>query len=111
MTGQQVALAIDQAGLEPAFPQCPAAAMNSVDYADKPSSNVLQHPGNGAGLVRRRQEVDVIAHQDISMDGAIPAEGRFMQALQVEPAIHLAKEASGTVVPPLDDVKRSTGEL
>lgn len=85
--------------------------MNSVDYADKPSSNVLQHPGNGAGLIRRRQEVDVIAHQDIGMDRATPADGRFIQAFQVEPAVHFAKEASGAVIPPLDDVKRSAGKL
>ncbi len=85
--------------------------MNSVDYADIPPPHVLQHPRNGAMLTGGHQEMDVITHQDVGVNRAVPANSRLMQAFEIKAAIHLAKEAGNTVIPPLDDVKRDAGKL
>jgi hypothetical protein len=55
--------------------------------------------------------MDVITHQDVGVNRAIPANSRLMQAFEIKAAIHLAKEAGNTVIPPLDDVKRDAGKL
>jgi hypothetical protein len=85
--------------------------MDSIDYADVPSPYVLQHPRNAAALVRRHEKMDVIAHQDVRVNSAIPANGRLMQALEIKAAIHLAKKARGAIIPPLDHVKRKARNL
>jgi hypothetical protein len=55
--------------------------------------------------------MDVIGHEDIRMNRAPAACCRFSEALQVEPAIDVAKETGSAIVASLDDVKRDPWQL
>ena len=51
----------------------------------------------------------VIAHEYVRVHRAPSADGRFAEALQVEPLFRIAEKASAPVIAALDDVLRNAG--
>jgi len=75
VTGHEVGFTVDQMRLELAFPQRPRSPVRSVDNPDILSANVLHHGRNGARLRGRDQQMHVVGHQHISMNGAAAPSG------------------------------------
>jgi hypothetical protein len=76
-----------------------------------PPPEVLHHRRDCTGFHGRRQQVNMVAHQDIGMDRAAATARRLCKALQKEPPVDIAEKASRTVVAPLDDMQRNSRKL
>jgi hypothetical protein len=57
-----------------------------------PLTEVLHHGGCAVRLLRRKQKVDVIGHQDVGMDGALPFDGLFCQCIEEVAVVVFGKE-------------------
>jgi hypothetical protein len=62
-------------------------------------------------LSRRRQQMHMVGHQNISVDLAIIFARRVNQAIEVEAIVLLGKESRLAVIAPLDDVLRHVREI
>lgn len=111
VTGEHVLLAIDQAGLVAAFPECAAAAMAGVEQADVLTPELLHHPADVARLWRRGQQVDVVVHQYVRMQVHACRQQCFTQERQVAAPVAVIQEAGQPVVPALHDVLRDSGQV
>ena len=71
-------LSLNQAGLESTFPQAAGAAVAAVDVLHVAPSDGLHQLGDAVRFIRCRQQVDVVGHEDIGMDGTVPIGSRFL---------------------------------
>lgn len=80
---------MDQAGFEPSFPQRACSLVVGVEVAHIPAAQVLHHPGDAIFFQRRRQQVDMIGHEDPGMYlHTKPARG-LLQPLRISRKIYL----------------------
>ena len=77
ITSHQVALRVDQCGLESALPQCAGMPIACVEAADVATPNRLHHAGNGTRAGWRYKQVDMVGHQYEGMYGAVMLERGF----------------------------------
>ena len=67
---QEVCFGIDRARLVAPLPQRARAVIAVIDVPDVTPTEGLHHACDGAGRRRRYQQVHVIGHQHVAMDGA-----------------------------------------
>jgi hypothetical protein len=60
--------------------------------------------------VRRGQDVDVVGHQDIGMDGALVTLGSFREPVEVRTIVTFLKEDRFAAVATLHDMHRDIGQ-
>lgn len=111
IAGEQVSIAVDQCGLEPAFPKRAGAPIASVEGADVTASDGLHHARRTTRCIRCEQQVDVVGHQYIGMQGAAVLVRGFAQFLPVAQVVGGIGEAGLPVVAPLHDVLWNAGEV
>lgn len=70
----------------------------------------LHHPSRSIRFAWRQQEMDVIRHQHIGVDGAAGALCAKLQLIEIEAIIVICEKTGLAVVAALDDVKRNPGE-
>jgi hypothetical protein len=68
---QQIAVGVDQRGLEALFPQRTGARVACVEAADVAAADGLHHARDAAGGCLGGEKVDVICHQHISVNSAV----------------------------------------
>jgi hypothetical protein len=107
--GEKVGFGLDQAGFVSAFPQAAAAAVAFVDVLDVAPADGLHEPGGAFRFVRCDKEVDVVGHEDVGMDGAVPIASRFLQPVEVTVIVLLGEETGLAIDAALHDVLRETG--
>ena len=102
--GEKIAFGIDQRGAETAFEQAAGALVLVVEPGDVEAAHLLHHQGQARIVRRRRQQVQVVRHQDISVDRHFVEAGRFLQPDQEALVVGLFAEDRLTVIATLDDV-------
>jgi hypothetical protein len=65
---------------------------------------VLHHQGGSLGPLRRDQQVHVVGHQHVGVDGAAVLLSLFFQRVQIPPIVLLSVETGRAIIPALDDV-------
>lgn len=80
-----------------------------VDVLDIALPEVLHQERCTGGFGGGEQQVHVIGHEHVRVDGAAEALREFAQVVPVEEVVFLGEEAHATVVAALDDVQRDTG--
>ena len=71
----------------------------------------LHHPRDRTLYIRTDQQMDVVGHQHVTVDGHAVVPGRRLQNLQITGAILVIKEARSTVNLALGDVQWNTGKF
>ena len=56
------------------------------------------------------QQMHVVGHEGVGVDGATEAGSQFRKLIQVTPVVLLRIKAHGAIVAPLDDVPGDAGE-
>ena len=107
VTGQQIGVGIDQAGLVSAFPQGAATAVGLVDIGNVQPADVLQDLGDAPiCMLLGQQQVDVIGHQAIGMEFDVITAAALPQNLKVILVVVIGEETGIAVVAALDHVRR-----
>lgn len=101
---QSVVFILGQAGFEAPFPQGTTALVGAIDMLDKALTQMLHHEGWARGFLGRKQQVNMVCHQAVSVNGAAIFYGLFLQLIQVEKVILFREEACRAVVASLNDV-------
>jgi len=83
--------------------------MKGIDDADITTTNILHHHPDGSRSIRRRENVDVIAHKRVGMNRTTSTRCRFRQAFEIKPPVRIPEKTRGAVVAALDYVLRYTG--
>jgi len=73
-----------------------------------PADGLHELGGSGLGL-GRDQQVDVVGHQDISVNDTVPIGSRFSQPVEVTVVVLLGKKAEFSVDAALDNVPGYSG--
>lgn len=111
LAGHEVALRVDDAGLEPSFPKRPRSIVYRVDYPHVASAQVLHQERDCAFSGRCEQQMNVIGRQNVRMYRALSMRGELREQLEVVPPISVAEEARRAVDAALNDVNRNTREV
>ena len=109
--GQQILLAIHGRRLEAAFPQGAAAPIGVVEMPHIAPADRL-HPL--AEAVRRRgrgQDVDVVGHQHIGMNGAAGFLRRIAQAVEIKAVIRVGRKCDAPIIAALNQVVRQVRDV
>ena len=69
----------------------------------------LHHPGQCLGVSRRGQQVDVVGHQHVTMDGNIMRARGIAQAIEIKAVVLRRCEDPRAIVSALDEVQDGTG--
>jgi hypothetical protein len=99
-------IGLHQARFEPAFPQGAGSPMPVIHVRHVAATKILHRPADALRIVRRQQQVNVIGHQHIGMDGAVPALHSLRQPLQIDPPVVVLEEDRLPIVAPLHDMGR-----
>src|SRR6202007_1952759 len=95
---EKITRAADRRGPITALPQGPAPPAGGIDISDVAPAKRLHRAGQ-AGLVGGgHEEMQVVVHQDIGVDGAVMGCCRFAEPCVQAPVIVLAKEDRLAVV-------------
>lgn len=111
IAGLHVAVAVDQAGLEPPFPKRAGAVIACIEGGYITTAQRLHHLRRRARLVRRDQQMHVVCHKNVGMQGAVESLGGFAELLQVAKVVTVCGEARLAVNATLDHVLRYTGQV
>ncbi len=93
LAAKHVVVMHDCGGLVPSFPQGATAVVARIDVANVTAPERLHQARHLARCSRRDQQMDVVGHQHIGMDGAVFGEGNLTQVLQVADAVDVLEEA------------------
>ena len=107
-TDEKVGFGLHRAGFVAPFPQGAAALVVAIDVLDIPPADRLHELGGAFRCLRCKQEVDMIGHQDVGMDGATPVGSRFSEPVEVAVVVLFGKEAWLPVDASLDEVLRDS---
>jgi len=103
-TEQEIGLSLNQTRAVASLPQGAGAVIGGVDIGHIAATNGLHQFGQSIGLRGRHQQMDMIGHQDISMDGTARAFSRVLHRGEVEAIVFVTKENRLAIMTPLDDV-------
>ena len=81
----------------------------AVDVLHVAPADGLHELGDSILVFWRDQQVNVVGHQGIGMDVAVPIDSRFFQSVEVEVIILLGKETGRSIDSALNDVLRHSG--
>src|SRR5258705_10689106 len=109
MASQEVGVGLDQRCTETSFPQRARALIALVEMPRVRARRRMHRPGNRRRVVRRHQQVHVVAHEHVRVDRHPVIAGRLFDAVPKEPVISLTMEDALAVVPPVGDVGRVAG--
>ena len=104
--GQGVALRVDQARAESAFPKHAGAAVASIERADVALVEQPHGVGEIAGTGGRYEQMNVIAHQHIGMHVDVMRLGGLDQQVTVAPMVIGIDEGRASIDATLCDMKR-----
>ncbi|QJR14795.1 hypothetical protein DSM104440_01605 [Usitatibacter palustris] len=104
---EQVALGLDEVGLVASLPQRSGAFMEVIEVAYVTAAQSLHHSRNSACGVAGRQEVEVVGHQDVGMDGDAAIARHLRQATMQKDAVALAHHDRLPVVAANDHMGRN----
>lgn len=96
---------LGQAGTKFALPKCATSVIHPVDILDISLPQSFHEHGGAGGLLRGKEQVDMVGHQHIGMYGAAAHKAVFPQPFEIKSIITVSMEAGLAVVPPLDDVQ------
>lgn len=86
------------------LPQRAAAAIGAVDVLNVSLPKSFHEPTAAIGALGRQQQMHVVGHEAMGVDGAPSCARVCMQVMQVVPVIIRCKKASTPVVAPLDQM-------
>ena len=109
--GEQVVITGDQASFVPSFPKSAAFCISMVHICDVMTADKLNQSADGFSVRRGDQQVDMIGHQNIGMNGAIMLLDAFVKPVQVGGIILVAKERGLTTIATLDDVSGDARQI
>lgn len=109
--GQQVGVSLDEAGFVAAFPQAAGAFVVAVDVLDVAAANGLHEPGYAVLGFRRYQQMNVVGHEHVGMNGAVPIGSRFLEPMEVAVIILLGEETGLSINAALDDMLGQSGQF
>ena len=104
--GQQVELGVDDGGAVTPLPQRAAASMLLVEIRDVVTSDPLHHPCQALIVGRRSQQVQVIRHEHIGMDGHLELPCSLLEPAEEGQMVIGITEDGQAVMATLDDVVR-----
>ncbi len=107
--GEQVGFCLDDAGLVAAFPQAAGAAVGAVDVLHVAPPDGLHELGDSCLSFRCYQQVNMVGHEGIGVNVAVPIGSRFFQPVEVEVVILLGEKAGLPIDSALNDVLRHSG--
>ncbi len=110
LTREQVFVCIDERRLVSAFPQCAGACVHEIELRDILASDFLHHPGQRPRVARRYKNMNMVGHQDVSVDCDAMLRGSVTEAIEIEPVVCGAREHPRAVVSALNDVQHRAGE-
>jgi hypothetical protein len=93
------------------FPQGAGTTMACIEAGDVAAADGLHHARHAAGLRWCHQQVHVVGHQHVGVQGAPVLERGFAQFLPVVQVVRGVSEAGLAVDAALDDVLRHAGEI
>jgi len=99
MAGQQVFLGLDEARLEAPLPDCATALVKTVHILRVAPSEGLHQPGDSIGVQWCEQQMHMIGHRHIRVNGAAIFLRTQPQPVQIEPVILFRKEACARLCP------------
>ena len=105
----KIGVCLNDDGFVAPFPQAAGALVAAVDVLDVAPPECLHElgdPGPGFGA---DQQVDVVGHEDVGVEGAMPIGSRFLKPVEVAVVVLLGKEAGLSVDATLDDMLRQAG--
>lgn len=79
VAGQDVVLALGEAGPEATLPKRSRSLVGAVDVLHIALPEVLHHEGGAVFSLRGDQQVNVVGHQDIGVNQAAVLVGLFLQ--------------------------------
>jgi hypothetical protein len=103
-TQQEIGLGFDYTGSVAALPQGAGALIRGVDIGHIAPPNGLHPFGNAIGPRGRYEQMDMIGHQDIGMDGAAITFGSVVNGGEVQAIVLVSEENRLAIIAPLDDV-------
>ncbi len=109
--GEEVALRVYEAGAMAPFPQGSGAAVLLVDVLGVAAAHDLQGIGSRGAPVRGDQEVDVVGHEAVGMNGELIFGGQLLPQMEVKLVVLGFEEAGFTVVAALDNVIGHSGQV
>ena len=107
--GEEVGFCLDQAGFVAAFPQAAGAALAAVDVLHVAATNSLHELGCASLCFGCNQQVDVVGHEYISVDGTVPIGSRFLQPVKITEVILIGEKAGLPVDSALNYMLRHSG--
>jgi hypothetical protein len=84
--------------------------MPPIEIGDVVPAKVPHHARTRIGGLRCKQEVNVVGHQAVGMDGATVPKGKFTQAREINKVIRLSMETGDPIYAALNDVQCDTGK-
>jgi hypothetical protein len=111
MAAEQVRLGIHDAGLEAAIPEGPAPAQLAIDVLDVALTHLLHEPRSAIRCGRSHEQMNVVRHQYVCMNGAFVLGAKLIQEAQVKPIVGRTPEAISVIVSALHDVQRHSGDF
>jgi len=107
--GEQVGVFLHEAGFVASFPQAAGAFVAAVDVLDITTPNGLHEPGYAGLGLGADQQVNVVGHEDVGMNGAVPIGSRLFEPVEVAVVVLLGKEAGLSVDAALDNMLGQAG--
>ena len=102
---------LDRAGLDPAFPQGAGSLIGPVDVLPVAAADSWHQQACSFRWFQRDQEMYVVGHEDIGVNGTAVIGSRLLQPMAVAVVILLGKEARLPIDAALHKVLGSPGSL
>ena len=109
-TGEQVAFRVDERRFVSPFPQGAGAPVAVVDVAHVTTAGGLHQARNALDVARRDQQMHVVGHEDVSMDGTAVTTARLEERVVQIRVVVVREEDGSAVVATLDEVQRHVGQ-
>ena len=107
----QIGFGLHDTGFVTAFPQAAGAAVEAVDVLHVATTDGLHEARGGCGFSGGHQEVHVVGHEDVGVDGTAPIASRLFEPVEVAVVVLFSEKAGLAIDAALDDVQRGFGEL
>lgn len=105
MAFEQIAFLLQQTGAEAPLPERTAAPISAVEILHVALSQLLHQRAGGIRCGSAEQQMHVIRHQAVGVDGAPGIVCRARQPVEIKQVIRLGIEAHRTVVAALDNME------
>lgn len=109
--GEQVAIRVDQAGLETSFPQRSAASMAAVECGDIGLAELAHGQRHRSWLAGADEQMHVVAHQHVGVDAQAVSCRALAKQAKVMATILVVQKDGATIDPALRDVERDAGDI